>query len=63
VAIYRGVQQGIGPISLSTVYRTTSIDVDNLPSYSRTTVEDTINATDLEDAERIVEQLSNVSSD
>jgi serine/threonine protein phosphatase PrpC len=63
VAIYRGVQQGIGPISLSTVYRTTSIDVDNLPSYSRTTVEETINATDLEDAERIVEQLSNVSSE
>jgi serine/threonine protein phosphatase PrpC len=61
VAIYRGVQQGIGPISLSTVYRTTSIDLDELPSYSRTTVENTINATDLEDAERIVEQLSNVS--
>jgi serine/threonine protein phosphatase PrpC len=62
VAIYRGVQQGIGPISLSTVYRTTSIDLDELPSYSRTTVEDTINATDLEDAERIVEQLSDVSN-
>lgn len=62
VAIFRGVQQGIGPISLSTVYRTTSIDLDDLPSYSRDTVEATINATDLSDAERIVDQLSNVSS-
>jgi serine/threonine protein phosphatase PrpC len=62
VAIFRGVQQGLGPISLSTVYRTTSIDLDDLPTYSRTTVEDTINASDLSDAERIVERLSNVST-
>jgi protein phosphatase len=61
VAIYRGIQQGVGPISLSTVYRTTTIDLDDLPSYSRSTVEATINASDLSDAERIVEQLSNVS--
>jgi len=62
VAIFQGVQQGIGPISLSTVYRTTSIDLDDLPAYSRETVESTINASDLSDAERIVDQLSDVSS-
>jgi serine/threonine protein phosphatase PrpC len=62
VAIFRGVQQGLGPISLSTVYRTTSIDLDDLPTYSRTTVEDTINASDLSDAERIVERLSDDSA-
>jgi hypothetical protein len=61
VAIYRGVQQNIGPISMSTVYRTTTIDLDDLPSYSRSTVTKTINASDLGDAERIVEQLTNVS--
>ncbi|GAB2456526.1 protein phosphatase [Conyzicola lurida] len=61
VAIFRGVQQGVGPISLSSVYRTTTIDIDDLPDYSRSTVEATINASDLSDAERIVEQLSNVS--
>lgn len=62
VAIFRGVQQGLGPISLSTVYRTTSIDLDDLPTYSRTTVEDTINASDLDDAERIVKRLSDDSA-
>jgi serine/threonine protein phosphatase PrpC len=62
VAIFRGVQQDAGPISLSSVYRTTDIDLDTLPSYSRTTVEDTIPADSLADAERIVEQLSNVSA-
>jgi len=62
VAIFQGVQQGIGPISLSTVYRTTSIDLDDLPSYMRDTVEATINTSDLNDAERIVDQLSDVSS-
>ena len=62
VAIFRGVQQDVGPISLSSVYRTTDIDLDALPSYSRSTVEDTIPADSLSDAERIVEQLSNVST-
>jgi protein phosphatase len=63
VAIYRGVQESIGPISLSTVYRVTPISVDSLPSYSQTSLEDTINADDLSDAERIVDTLSNVSSE
>jgi serine/threonine protein phosphatase PrpC len=62
VAIFRGVQQDVGPISLSSVFRTTDIDLDALPSYSRSTVEDTIPADSLSDAERIVEQLSNVSN-
>jgi serine/threonine protein phosphatase PrpC len=62
VAIFRGVQQDLGPISLSSVYRTTTVDLDELPSYSRSTVEDTIAADSLSDAERIVEQLSNVST-
>jgi serine/threonine protein phosphatase PrpC len=62
VAIFQGVQQGIGPIGLSTVYRTTSIDLDDLPSYMRDTVEATIPTSDLNDAERIVDQLSDVSS-
>ena len=63
VAIYRGVQESIGPISLSTVYRTTSIEFDSLPSYQQDRLEDTINASDLSDAERIVDTLSNVSNE
>jgi len=57
------VQEGIGPISLSTLYRSTSIPVESLPTYSQTSLEDTINADDLSDAERIVDQLSNVSTE
>lgn len=58
VAIYQGVQQNIGPIILSHVLETTTIDVDDLPAYRRESVESTINARDLADARRIVEQLS-----
>ena len=63
VAIYRGVQEGIGPISLSSVYRTTSIPVDSLNAYTQSRVEATINADDLSDAERIVDSLSNVNTE
>jgi PPM family protein phosphatase len=57
VAIYQGVQQGIGPISLSSVYQETGIDLDDLPEYTQTTVEQTISADDLQDARAIVERL------
>lgn len=57
VAIFQGVQQGIGPIRLSSVYRETDIALDDLPPFSRQTVEATINADSLEDALSIVERL------
>jgi protein phosphatase len=58
VAIFQGVQQDIGPIKLSHVFKTTTIKLEDLPAYRRESVEATINADDLADAERIVEQLS-----
>lgn len=58
VAIFQGVQQSIGPIALSHVVETSSVDVDDLPAYRRDTVIATINADDLADARRIVELLS-----
>lgn len=58
VAIYRGVQQNLGPISLSQVVETTTIEVADLPAYRRDIVETTINARDLADARRIVDQLA-----
>lgn len=58
VAIFRGVQQNLGPISLSSVYETTTIDVDTLPAFTQTSVESTISATDLEQARAIVERLA-----
>ncbi|MGV8885795.1 MAG: PP2C family protein-serine/threonine phosphatase [Microbacteriaceae bacterium] len=61
VAIYRGVQQDIGPISLSSVYRETDLKLTDLSDFSRKAVVTTISATDLSDAERIVKQLDDAS--
>jgi Serine/threonine protein phosphatase len=58
VAIYQGVQQNLGPISLHSVYQSTSIQLEDLPAYVRQTVTDTISADDLSDAEAIVQRLS-----
>lgn len=59
VAIYQGVQQSIGPIVLSSVIEETTIDVDDLPGHNRSSVEETINADDIQDAHRIVDRLAN----
>lgn len=59
VAIFRGVQQDLGPFPLSQVYEETSIDLGDLTPFLRDRVEATINATDLTDAHRIVDQLAN----
>ena len=57
VAIFQGVQQNIGPIELSSVYQTTTIEVDSLPSFQQESVIATINADDLRDAIDIVNRL------
>jgi serine/threonine protein phosphatase PrpC len=61
VAIYRGIQQDLGPISLHSVYSETSVQLDALPSYTRKTVEDTISASDLADAKAIIKRLTDAS--
>lgn len=58
VAIFQGVQQDIGPISMSHVVETTTIKIDDLTTYWQRTVLATINAENLTDAHRIVDQLS-----
>ncbi|WP_217177003.1 PP2C family serine/threonine-protein phosphatase [Streptomyces sp. AC495_CC817] len=57
VVIFQGVQQNIGPIVLSTPLRDTDILLADLPPYQRTTVERTITARSLADAEAIVVRL------
>jgi len=57
VVIFQGVQQSIGPISLSSEVEDTGILLANLPAYQRASVERTINARSLSDAEAIVERL------
>ncbi|UTT63516.1 PP2C family protein-serine/threonine phosphatase [Microcella humidisoli] len=58
VAIFQGVQQGIGPFPLSSVYFESDIDVDDLSPFSRQRVESTINADDLPEALSIIERLT-----
>ena len=58
VAIYRGVQQTIGPITLSTVYKKTDITLDELPVFNQQQVRATINATNLTLAKQIVDRLA-----
>lgn len=57
VVIYQGVQQSIGPISLSSEIEDTGILLADLPPYQRNSVERTITARSLADAEAIVERL------
>lgn len=63
VAIFRGVQQNIGPISLSSVYQSTAITVSSLPPLQKSSVDDTIPADDLRDALDIVDRLSTAAGD
>ncbi|GAA3637288.1 protein phosphatase 2C domain-containing protein [Microbacterium awajiense] len=58
VVIYRGIQQNIGPLSLSEPYEDTGIPLDDLPEFARATVESTITAASLDDARRIVTTIS-----
>lgn len=58
VVIYQGIQQGIGPIALSTPYQDTGIPLDDLSEFARATIEQTISAASLADAQRIVASLA-----
>ncbi|TFD74898.1 Stp1/IreP family PP2C-type Ser/Thr phosphatase [Cryobacterium sp. Sr8] len=62
VAIYRGVNQDLGPIQLSSVYEDTNLEISELRVYDRDQVEETISASSLEDAKLIVERLQNASN-
>lgn len=57
VVIFRGIQQDIGPIALSSVYDDTGILLADLPMYQRLAVVDTISARSVADANAIVANL------
>jgi protein phosphatase len=63
VAIYRGVQQNIGPIVLSSVYQESQIQLADLPAYQREAVIATINADDLRDAHDILDRLQTAAGE
>jgi len=58
VIIYQGVQQNVGPFSLSTPYEETGIQVDDLPLFIQDSVRDTVPADNLDEARDIVERLT-----
>lgn len=57
VVIFRGIQQDLGPILLSSPYEDTGIELVDLPFYQRLAVQQTISARSLADAEAIVETM------
>ncbi|MFC8681778.1 PP2C family protein-serine/threonine phosphatase [Microbacterium ureisolvens] len=61
VVIYQGVQQNLGPISLSTPYEDTEIPLDSLSQFARATVEGTISANSLSHARQIVSGISDLA--
>ena len=61
VSIYQGIQQGVGPISLSHVYQQTEIEADALTPYAQNQVEKTISADSVQDAREIVERLNSAT--
>ena len=57
VAIYQGVSQNLGPISLSTLERETKVAVSSLPKYSQQLVAQTLPTSSLSGAEQIISDL------
>jgi serine/threonine protein phosphatase PrpC len=58
VAVYRGVNQSVGPVHLSSVEERTDTEVSELPEFSQARVDNGIVASSLEDAQRIVSDLN-----
>ena len=57
VAIFRGIPQEIGPLSLSEVHHRTDLRLDELPPYAQDRLRATMTFSSLEAAENRVEQL------
>jgi serine/threonine protein phosphatase PrpC len=58
VVIFQGVQQNIGPISLSTPFEPTGIPLDSLPLFIQESVQETLPASSLDEARDIVTRLT-----
>lgn len=63
VAIYKGIDEAIPGINLSSVYEVQPLNVDELPTYRREQVEATISASNLQDARNIVTELRELATE
>ncbi len=57
VAIYKGIREELFGFKFSAVYQETNVSIDELPEYQQQLIDHTIYATDLQDAERIMDRL------
>ena len=57
VTIFQGIREQLGPLSFSSPYFVSEIDVSELSGFQQTLVERSISAESLEDAQRILQQL------
>ena len=57
IAIYKGIREVLGPIKFSRVYEETEYLVSDLPAYQRGLVEDSVFATSVDDANRIINEI------
>lgn len=63
VAVFQGVQQDVGPISLHHLAYVTDIRLDDLPTFRREGVERTISLGSLAEADATVKELRNAARD
>lgn len=63
VAIYRGMDEDIPGLTLSSLYERQTLEVDRLPTYNRQQVEANIQADDLSGARQIVAELQRTADD
>ena len=57
VAIYQGVPENVGPLSLSTLYEQTDVSLDSLQIFEQERVTSVLPAESLDDAQAIVDRL------
>ncbi len=57
VTVFKGIKESLGPLTFSDVYLVTDITVDELNEYQLQLLQNTITATDLQDARRILNKL------
>ncbi len=58
VTIYKGIKESFGPVKFSRVYQETNLEVTSLGEYQASLIERAITAENLDDALRIVKQIS-----
>jgi PPM family protein phosphatase len=57
VVIYKGIKEELGPFKFSSVYEVSNISLDSLTDFQREALERSIDAENLDDARRILDQL------